>query len=231
MTELVVRYETPEQAALLSPAKQALAEMESLIIDSPEMAQTAADERAAINKALKTNEERRLSIVRKIEESKEPVNAIFRPVTEMLESARRVVDRKLIEWNQKVEKARREREAEANEKLRKEQERLAAQAQKAEAAGKTEKADAIREAAASVPTAIVLPPAPKAAGMVERITYSAECDDIVLLAAYVVEHPEERNLLAVNAPALNAKARSQKDAFRTPGCRLIKTAGIASRAA
>lgn len=232
MNDIVVaQYDMPEKKALLSPAEQCLAQMEAMVVDSPEMAQVAADERGSINTALKTNEERRLTIVRKIEESKEPVNALFKPVTDLLHRARAVVDAKLLAWNEKCENERKAREAAAAEQLRKQNEALEKRAEKAEAGGHVEKAAVLRETAAALPTAVVLPSTPKPAGMVERLSYGGECLNVVELCAHVVAHPEDANLVLPNGSAINARARSQRDAFKLPGCRLVKSKGVASRAA
>jgi hypothetical protein len=93
------------------------------------------------------------------------------------------------------------------------------------------RADAIEQAAAAIPTAITMPAAPKAAGMSSAFLYSAECTSIAELVQFVASNPMYLGLLMVNGPALNAQAKALKDQFAIPGCKLIKTESLRSRAA
>jgi hypothetical protein len=62
--------------------------------------------------------------------------------------------------------------------------------------------------------------APKIEGRSVTVQYSAVCTDILKLAKYVVEHPEDANLLEPNMVAINQRARSQKKGFTLAGCAL-----------
>lgn len=267
MTEnAVVTFDVPQEAAILTPAQRALAQMHALIIDGPDMAQEAANERAAINTKIKQNEEQRLGIIRKIDESKVPVNNLFKPVNDILRQALGIVDTKLIAYNEGVRRERVAEEARIAEAARHAQAEADAKAAKvvadAQAVAKElqDKADAAtaagksgdaakfalqaeeRVAAAEIKAAdiqvaplltpaVVLPSAPKLTGTHTATTFSAECTDVLALATFVVANPMFASLLVCNTPALNAQARSLKEAFQFPGCKLVRTQGVRSRAA
>lgn len=111
--------------------------------------------------------------------------------------------------------------AEAEEEARKlEEERRLNEAIEAEAAG--EDPDAILDEPVVAPEITVEPETAKVAGVSSRTTYNARVMDIVMLAKYVSEHPEWGNLIEANMSALNGLARSQRDAFKVPGCELVK---------
>lgn len=152
MTVLMTNVQVPEKAAILTPAERKLAEMEAIVIDSPDMAEIVSAERTDINRALKNTEEQRLAIIRKIDESKEPVNTLFRPVVELLKRAKDIADRKLLAWNDQVR-----REQEAEQRRLQEEERRRQQKAEEEAAAIRAKADAdaqaLREKAAAAAAA------------------------------------------------------------------------------
>lgn len=108
--------------------------------------------------------------------------------------------------------------------------KLTAKAEAKVEAGET-KAEELRQAAANMPTAVVLPPPPKVAGVHTTVTYDAECDNLLELARFVVANPIFLNCIQVNQPALRQQAKSMKEAFAIGGCRLVKKAGISARAA
>jgi hypothetical protein len=108
--------------------------------------------------------------------------------------------------------------------------RLALRAEATVEAGEN-KAAALNDMADAAPIAPVLAAAPKMDGAHETGRWSAEVTDKAALVAFVAANPMFLHLLDVNAMALNAQARSLKDAFQIPGCRAIKKVGLTSRAA
>lgn len=94
----VIRFKMKRESILTEPARRRLAEAMELVIDSPEMAQIAADNRAAVNRGAKDTEEERLEICRGIDAGKAPVNDRYKPVVALLAEARKVLDEKILAW-------------------------------------------------------------------------------------------------------------------------------------
>ena len=132
------------------------------------------------------------------------------------------------EERRKAEEAQRRLEAEAR-KI--EEERMLQAAVEADAAGNKEEAEAILQEPVATPVLTVKPAFERLAGLSSRTLWSAEVVDILMLARHVIAYPAERNLLQVNQPAINERARSQRDGFLLPGCRLVKGDSMAARTA
>lgn len=77
----------------------------------------------------------------------------------------------------------------------------------------------------------VAPPPPKVSGLNNAKTYNGRCVSVLELAKFVVANPAFINLLQCNQTALNAQAKSMKDAFAIGGCELVVTTNVRSRAA
>lgn len=147
-----------------------------------------------------------------------------------LQTAEAFIKRGILGYQQAEETKRRELEAKAQEEARKEREKLEARAAKAEAAGKTEKAEALQVAAASVITPIVAPTTPKVAGISMRTTFRAEVVDKMELVKAVAAGTIPLNALDANMPFLNNQARAMKETLAYPGVKVVQETGIASRA-
>jgi len=146
--------------------------------------------------------------------------------------ARSIVSRKIadyeIEQTRKAEEERRRLEAGARKA---EEERTLAAAIDAEQSGDQAAAEEIMAVPVEIP---VIKPAPafvRAEGVSSRTLYSAEVISLVALVQYVAGHPEDANLLTPNQSAINDRARSQRDGFRLPGCKLVKKTSMAVRTA
>lgn len=221
----------PQPAALLTPAERALAQAQAMVVDSPEMADLAGDDLRAIKSRYNDLEAQRKALVKPLDEHRARLMDLFRKPLSILEQAERAIKGHLLTYSTKCDEERRREEARLAEIARKEQARIQEQARKAEAAGKLEKAENLQNKAAAVPTSFVLPAAAKVAGVHTTVTYDAECDDLLALCAYVVANPMFVNCLQVNPTALRAQARSMKEAFCFPGCRLVRKTGVSARAA
>jgi hypothetical protein len=128
----------------------------SFTIDSPEMAQVAADRRALITKQITHFEDMRKSLIAPAMQIVESARGIFNPTINGLKEAKDILGKKLTVWTQeeqkRIDEENRRREEEAR-KARQEAERKAAEA-KAEAEAREraarkaeEEADAKRKAA------------------------------------------------------------------------------------
>jgi hypothetical protein len=104
---------------------------------------------------------------------------------------------------------------------RDEEERMLTEAQAAQDAGAPEEAEAILEAPVVVPPVRVEPELAKVDGVSARTLWRAEKNHPAAFVAWLAQHPEETEMVerATEAcrPAVNARARSQREAMRIPG--------------
>lgn len=148
-----------------------------------------------------------------------------------LQTAEALIKRQIMSYQQDEERKRRELEAQAQEAARKEREKLEARAAKAEASGKTEKAEALQMAAASVVTPIIANTTPRVSGISTRTTYRAEVVDKMELVKAVAAGTVPLAALDVNTAYLNGQARLNKESLAYPGVKVVQETGIASRSA
>lgn len=121
------------------------------------------------------------------------------------------------------------------ERIRQEQQRaLEAQQQKEaddekielaahlESQGRADEAQQVLEQEAA-PVAVVVPrEIPKAQGVSGRTNYSAECFNLIELLKAVIENKVPASAVQVNQSYIDSRARSDKELFAIPGCKLIK---------
>lgn len=144
--------------------------------------------------------------------------------TTRLDGIEKTAKSALITYQRREEEKRlaeqRRLQAEADERARKEAERLAARAEKAELSGKTEKAEVLREQAAEVvaPVIQVASATPKVEGASVRKIWRARVVD-----------PQQvpREFLIVNEKALEAYAKATKGAVSVPGVEFYEESSLA----
>lgn len=164
---------------------------------------------------------------------KEAVAALKR-VDDPLVEAERIVKGQIGSYDMEQDRIRRDAERKAQEEARRKQEEEAlAAAAAAKAAGATEaEAEAILEEEMTAPLVVasVPPQAPaEKQGVGTRFNYKVQVRDMAALVKFVADTPMFINLLAVNETALNALARSQKESFDVPGCRLVREPVVSVR--
>ncbi|MGH9390686.1 MAG: hypothetical protein ACRD1Z_13805 [Vicinamibacteria bacterium] len=103
-----------------------------------------------------------------------------------------------------------------------EEDRLLAEAQAAEEAGDHDAAEEIVSQPVVAAAVTVAPKIAEIQGVSSHFSYKAEVDNLLELARHVVAHPEDLNMIEPNSVAINGRARSQRDGFKLPGCRLVK---------
>lgn len=244
----------PETQALLKAAPGMLSAAQSISITDDAGLEVAADQLQRIKGATKQINDQRTAITKPIDDAKKSVMDFVRGPLAELESAETLIKNAILAYQEQQEQARRAEEAKAAELSRRAAEKLETKADKLEASGKTEQADALRENAAlqiATPSAIVS--SPKIAGVSTRKDYSAEVTDLMALCKSVAAQSllmeamgDPAKLLeivkgyaATNTPIqaltadtkfLNAQAKAFKAAFNFPGCKLVVSGSIASRA-
>lgn len=240
----------PDANQLNTRAQAALKMVESMVIDSQETYDLAADELKAIKTKAKTLEDQRTAITGPINKALKAINDLFRGPTQYLEQAEKIIKTKMLTYSTEQERIAAEERRRAEAAVRAEQERLAREAAAKEAAAKAEadaliaagnaekaaevQANAAIEAASLAATAQVMT-APvvevsvaKVAGISTRSVWKAECTDKAALIAFVAANPQFLNLLDVNTSALNQMAKAMKDTMQIPGVRAYEDKTLAA---
>jgi len=121
-----------------------------------------------------------------------------------------------------AEEARLRAEAEKQEEERKIQDAI-------EAEERGEDPDAVLSEEVTVPVPEVKPEVAHVAGSSVRTLYSAEVTDLLELVKFAAANPNWVHVLEAAMPVLNGLARSQRESFKFPGCKLIKSHSRATR--
>lgn len=154
---------------------------------------------------------------RTLEENCGPIRAILTPKITAFQEARR----------QRVLEEQRRLQEEAN---RQAEERRLAEAALLEEQGVSE-ADLDSVLSAPIEMPYVPPPEPVkiGGGVSERWEYTAVVDNTALLLRSVLAGTVPYSAIEVNMKYLNSRARSDKENFSIPGCRLVKRADLTVR--
>ncbi len=244
-----VTIEHEAQAVAGSEGQQAaamLALAQSYEIDSPEMAESAAQDLGEIKGRIKKLDELRKSMTKPLDEAKARIMDLFRGPTETLQKAESQLKLAIGTWTEK-ERARIEAERRAQEeaarKAAEEQRRIAeeaaAKAREAEAAGDHLAAVAAeQEAQAAAQTAEVIQhmaPAvvaapPKLAGISTTDNWKCECTDLMALVQAVAAGQASIELLEFNQKEANKRAKALRAEFKVPGIRVYAEQVVSARA-
>lgn len=212
----------PQEGELMLVADRAYAMATELVIDSPEMAEAAAEELRAVARRKDELDKQRKEFTGPLDDLKKKIMDLFRRPIDRLAEAEGVLKRALLNWNaeqeakRRAEEERRQKEAEAERRRleeiaaaqRKEAEALAAQGNAVEA----EAAIAVAEHTEVMSAMVVAPPAsiepPKVAGTSVRVTPEPVVLDKVALLKHVAAHPELAGLFDVNMTAVRGMAKT-----------------------
>lgn len=216
--------------ALFKNSERLLAVAQLYRIVTAEGALAAGEDLKAVKTLAREVEEKRTAITGPINKALKEVNALFKPAQEWLAQAERLLKGKLLEFQSDQERVAREAQAKADEEVRRERDKLEQRAANAEAKGKAEKADALREQAGARVAPIVSAVLPKISGVTSRETWKAEITDKMAFVRHVVEaRPDLIALVLIDQAGLNAQARSLKDALDLPGVKAVKEIILAAR--
>ncbi len=241
---------TPDSSQLTTRAQSALSMVESMVIDSHETYELAADELKAIKSKAKKLEDDRTSITGPINKALKAVNDLFRAPSDYLAQAEKIIKGKMIAYTTEQERIAAEARRAAEAAIKAEQERIAREVAEKEAAaaaeaakllaqGNEEKAAEVQaqaaiEAASLSTTAAVMTapavaePVAKVSGVSMRTVWKAEVTDKMALIAFVAANPQFANLLDANTSALNQMAKAMKDAMQIGGVRVYEDKQLAS---
>lgn len=130
--------QTPDAGALNKSAENFLASARSIVIDSPEMYQTAVTELQQIKRKSKDLEEQRVGLVAPLNAVVKKINDMFRAPLEFLAQAESTIKGAMITFDREQERIAAENRRKAEEAAAKERARLQAEAAAAEAKAKAE---------------------------------------------------------------------------------------------
>lgn len=212
-------FAIPKEALILAEetGKVIEASKDVKIVDAT-MYAAAGERLKELSAAEKRIEDMRKSLKAPILAAGKAIDAFFGAPIERIATARNSIKRSLLTYQQEEERKRRELEARAQEEARKQAEKLQKQADAAAAKGKTEKAEALQVAAASVIVPVIAPTTPKLAGVSNRETWHYEVEDFSKL-------PREWTM--PDDKKLGAYVRSMKSETNIPGVRVFSKDGLA----
>jgi hypothetical protein len=191
----------------------------SRIITNQGEYEDAANDLKKVKTLYKTIEEERLSATRPLDETKKRIMEWFRGPLDRLASAENATKGAMISYSNEQDRLRRAEQARLDEIARKEREKLEAQAAKAQAAGKVEKAEAIMEKAQVVAAPVVELTVAKTAGISYRTVWEFEIVD---------ETAIPREWLVPDQKAIGGAIRSTQGKISIPGVKAIARKTIAA---
>ena len=180
-------------------------------------------------------EERRKKFTVPLNAVLDEINAIFKAPQASLKVAEDTIKSKCLSFDAQLKAEQDRLRHEAAERARKEQERLdreaEAKARKAEAQGKLDKAEEIRQ---TVPQVVIQTPLfeePVAvAGESTRTLWRMEVTDLDAFYMGIASGIIPKEMAAPNMPELNRVAGALKGAVSWPGCKAVGVQSMATRA-
>lgn len=197
-------------------------QVESFEVTDADSYEQGAEVLRTIKSLHKKAEEQRKSITSPLDQAKKQVMDLFRPFTDSLTGAERTLKRRMVAWKSEQDRIAREEARKAEEKARKERQRLEREAKKAEEAGRVERADTLRERSEVVTAAPPAPAAPKVSGISERKVWKFEVTDPSKV-------PDEYK--TVDERKIGGVVRALKGDTNIPGVRVWEESSLAARSA
>lgn len=212
-----------------------LYEARALVIATPEARAESGETLKTIKGIWNRIEERRKVFTVPLNKVLDEINAIFKRPQADLKLAEDTIKSKCLHFDAELRAEQDRLRREAEERARKEQERLnreaEAKAKKAEAAGKVDKAEAIRQ---TVPQVVIQAPLfeePVAvAGESTRTLWRMEVTDLDAFFMGIASGIIPKEMASPNMPELNRVAGALKGACQWPGCKAVGIPSMATRA-
>lgn len=213
-------HATAATTSLTRRAAEIHARSQEIAITNAEHYVEAGEQLKAIKGITKQLDDERKGMTRPLDEAKQRIMDFFNPSLRLLTAAEGNIKSVMLRFQKDEEERQRIEAAKAEETARKEREKLEERAAKHEAAGRTEKAEALKEVAASTVAAPVAPPqAVKVAGVATREIWKYEIQN----AASV-----PRDYLMVDEKKIAGVVRAMKGDTKIPGIRVYAEKGLAS---
>lgn len=246
-------WEVVDEKALMQNAIAQYDEAKVLEIDSGDMYEIAGELLVSVKTELKRLEVERREIVDPLNKVVKTINAKYKPASEKLDNAERVLKGAMGAWDQKQIEEQRQLRIAAERKAAAEQARIEKDAREAEEraralaeeAAKSADPEVIEQAAvaqaeadiavenASVPVAAVVPIQSRtvAPGVSGRDRYTAVITNQLELLAHILANPSLLHLIDFRQGDLDRLAQAQKALFKLPGVRLEVVRSVSVRTA
>lgn len=240
MSEEIVKYESPDQQAMLAEASAAFDLTTTFEIGSQDTYSLAADQVREAKQAISLLTERRLGITRKFDDLKKDVMGLFTPALTKWNAVKEYYERGMLVYVEHQELLRKQEQERLEAIARAERERLEAEARALEAkAARTKNVakqdELLEQASAAQLTAEIITPArastvaPTATGTGVRGTWKGRCTNKMELLKFIVANPAYLSLVDVNDSALHSTARAQKENMDVGGCESYLDKSITTR--
>lgn len=191
-------------------------------VTTAEQYSAGAEDLKRVKAAQKCLEDERTGITGPLNAALKRVNNLFRTPGDRLARIERAIKQRLGDFADEQERLRREEQRKADEVARKDRERIEAQAAKAAAAGKTEKAEQLQERAASVVAPVVHRDPPKVAGLSSREVWKFEVVDPAQVP---------REWCAVDESKIRRQVAATRGETKIPGVRVYAERQLAAASA
>ncbi len=198
----------------------------------------AASQLQLVKGRIKALKDSRINITRPLDQAKKHVMALYKGPLEALEKCETSLKGVMLAYDNEQDRIRRERERLAREaeeaERRRIQEQAEAQAKAAEKAGDVQAAQEIKAQAEIEQQSVVAvakkTEAPAASGISRREVWKAEVTSMAeLVQAAASGNEQAMALLVVDNKALQQQAKALKSAFTLPGIRVFSEKQLAAR--
>ena len=231
--------DTPEPAVVVlaqAGVDSEEADITALVLSAEEL-RIATDDELQASSALLTSikgrqkalSEIRLSITKPMDAAKKAVMEVFQPAVERLGQAEATLKRAVLAYTQERARKLRDEQALVEVAAEREREHLRKEAELQRKAGHEVRAEASEQLAENLAAPAAEAPV-STAGVHVRTTWRAEVVDMAALAKACADGSVSLELIEANMPALNARAREQKERLALPGVRAVSEQGVSARA-
>jgi hypothetical protein len=163
---------------------------------------------------------------------------VFNKYMQPLATAKGIIKNKILAYDRKCEEEKRQLELAEQERLRLEQQAIAAQeAEQLRASGDTELAQMVEEQAAVAPPPVVVMESarPRTSGVSVKAKWTwkfitTEEDALRLIVKAAAEDDRYLSCLMINTKNLNSKAEADKSLMKVPGVQAYNAGSVAVRA-
>lgn len=194
----------------------------TIVINTAEQFTDAGEKLKRVKSALKQIEDKRTEYTAPLNKTVKAINEDAKAASAPWLAAESGIKRAMIEYQNEQDRIRQEEQRKADEAARKERERIEAQAKRAAEAGKTDKAEALEERAATVVAPVIQREAPKVAGINMRDVWKFEITD---------PNAVPREYLVIDESKIRKVVGALKADANIPGVRVYSEKQMAAGAA
>lgn len=224
--QLEIQPETREKMAAIEAL---FSNEDSFVVRNQTELDYVSDLVKRLKAAVKEVEKDRSDLTSPLESAKKAIIAEFKPLQDRCAEIEKKCKAAMNAYLDEQDRLRRVEQAKADEKARRERERLESRALAAAEKGQAEKAEELAAQALSKQAPVVAE-TQKPQGVTGRVLWSAECvnkDELIIAAA---ANPFLRSLLVVDQKRLDDMAKAMNTEFSVPGCVASARRSLAIRA-